>query len=205
VIPLTQQNFCALARDLRSDETGSAVMEFGLIITVFMTLMLGLFDLGQLAYTQSVLNGAVQEAARSSSLEINDTAVADARVLELTRISAPGATISTSRVSYFDFADIKRAEAWNDEDGDGLCNNDEGYTDENGNGQWDEDVGSDGNGGAGDVVIYTVTATYEPLFPNPFYPGGSDSRTVTSSTVKKNQPFSLQDGLGSDAGVCDGA
>lgn len=203
MIRLPKRKLASLSRRLLSDEQGATVMEFGLMVTVFMTLMLGLFDLGQLAYTQSVLNGAVQEAGRASSLEINDTTGADARVLELTQIAAPDATIETKRVSYFDFADVERAESWNDEDGDGICNDGEGYTDENGNGQWDEDVGAEGNGGAGDVVIYTVTATYSPLFPNPFYPGGKDSRSVTSSTVKKNQPFAEQAGLGSDAGVCD--
>ncbi len=193
----------ARLRGLLADESGTTVMEFGLMITVFMTLMLGLFDLGQLAYTQAILNGAVQEAARTSSLEGGNTTTADSRVRELIRVSAPDATIATTRVSYFDFADIDRPESWNDADNDGLCNNSEAYTDENGNGQWDEDIGEDGNGGAGDVVIYTVTATYAPLFPIPFYPGGSDNRSVTSSAVKKNQPFADQTGYGSDAGNCD--
>ena len=187
---------------LRRDEEGTTVLEFGLIATVFISLLLGLFDLGQIVYTQSILDGAVQTAARSSSLESGNTAEADQEVQDIVRLTAPEATIAASRVSYFDFDDIERAERWNDTDGNGVCDNGETYADENDNGQWDEDIGSDGNGGAGDVVVYTVTATYEPLFPNPFVPGGSDERKLTASTVKKNQPYADQPGYGSAALRC---
>lgn len=195
--------FRTLARDIVRDEQGTTVMEFGLIVTVFLTLLLGLFDLGQLAYAQAILNGVVQEAARSSSLETADTAIADARITEMVEIAAPGVTVVTERKSYFDFADVERAESWNDADNSDTCDNGEAYTDENGNGQWDADIGASGNGGAGDVVVYTVTASYDPLFPNPFLSWGKDKRTVTASAVKKNQPFADQANYGSDAGTCD--
>jgi hypothetical protein len=190
-------------RALAADERGATVMEFGLMITVFVTLLLGLFDIGQMAYTQSILNGAVQDAARLSALEGADSAAADARVLELVKIVAPSATMETDRESYASFADIGRPERWNDANNDGTCSEGESYVDENGNGNWDVDIGQDGNGGAEDVVIYTVTVTYEPLFPNPFLSGGRDDRQVQSSAIKKNQPFSDQEEYGSDAGTCE--
>ena len=190
-------------RRLRGDETGTTVMEFGLIATVFVGLLLGLFDLGQIAYTQAILNGAVQDAARSSSLEINDTTAEDTRIEQMVRVAAPGATVATERLSYASFADVGRPERWNDADADGTCADGESYTDENGNGDWDEDIGADGNGGAEDVVVYTVTVTYDPLFPNPFYPGGTDERRLVASSIKKNQPFADQEEYGSDAGTCE--
>ena len=67
---MTRAMILARLRALPADEQGTSVMEFGLMVTVFVGMLLGLFDLGQLAYTQAVLNGAVQEAARSSSLEV---------------------------------------------------------------------------------------------------------------------------------------
>lgn len=188
---------------LRDDEQGTTIMEFGLMATVFVTLLLGLFDLGQLAYTKSVLDGAVQTAARSSSLESGNTTLADTEVQKIVRYAAPKATVTTSRVSYYDFDDIERAESWNDADDSGICDNGETYSDENRNGQWDEDIGTDGNGGASDVIIYTVSVSYSPLFPNPFIPGGTKKRELTSSTVKKNQPFADQPGYGASAGTCD--
>ena len=178
-------------------------MEFGLMATVFLTLLLGLFDIGQMAYANAILKGATQDAARSSSLETGNTSAADAKVASIISTVAPGATVQSSRVSYYDFEDIERPESWNDENDDGTCNEGEAYTDENGNGAWDADVGVSGNGGAGDVVIYSVTVTYDPLFPNPFMPGGTSKRKISSSAVKKNQPFADQAKYGADAGVCD--
>ncbi len=200
---MTRAMILARLRALPADEQGTSVMEFGLMVTVFVGMLLGLFDLGQLAYTQAVLNGAVQEAARSSSLEVGDIDAADAMVEDIVSVVAPGAEFETERVSYASFADIARPERWNDENADGTCSDGESYTDENGNGQWDPDVGTDGNGGAEDVVLYSVTVTYEPLFPNPFYVGGTSDRTVRASAIKKNQPFADQAEYGSDAGTCD--
>lgn len=197
------RNMSGFVRRLIADEQGTSVMEFGLMITVFMTLLLGLFDLGQMAYANAILKGAVQDAARSSSLETSNTAAADLEVAAAVRAVAIDAAVTSTRVSYFDFEDVERPESWNDEDGDGLCNDGEAYTDENRNGRWDEDIGTAGNGGAGDVVIYTVKIEYDPLFPNPFIPGGTSKRELSASSVKKNQPFADQANYGSDAGVCD--
>jgi hypothetical protein len=114
---------------------------------------------------------------------------------------APGAKVTTSRVSYYDFADIGRAEAWNDRNGNGTCDHNESYTDENGNGQWDADIGVSGNGGADDVVMYTVTVQYDRLFKMPLTPGET-TRTITATAVRKNQPYANQDGYGHEAGTC---
>jgi Flp pilus assembly protein TadG len=187
---------------LRRDARGTTVMEFGILASVFIMLLMGLFDLGQLAYAKSVLNGAVQSAARSSSLETGDTDAADQKVTEMVQRVVPDAEVVASRVSYFDFADVGRSEAWNDENNDDDCTDGEAYTDENGNGQWDRDIGATGNGGAGDVVIYSVTLKYKPSFGMPLLPSAYGERTLTAKTVKKNQPFADQVGYGSDAGTC---
>lgn len=189
------------AHALRSDSKGSALLEFAFTAPLWILLVLGSLDLGQMAYAKSLLSGATQDAARNASLETGDTTKADAMVEAQVRRIAPGATVTTSRVSYYDFADIGRPEAWDDKDGDGECNNNETYTDENGNGQWDADVGLSGNGGADDVVMYTVTVEYNRLFRMPLMPGKT-TRTITASAVRKNQPFANQDGYGSEAGVC---
>ena len=185
-----------------SEEKGATLMEFGIVSVVFITMLLGMMDIGQMAYTQAVLNGAAQSVSREVALENGDPDLSDAELTRLVRRVAPGATITPERKSYFDFDDIERAEQFNDADGDGFCNNDENFVDENGNGQWDEDVGVNGNGGANDVVVYTVTASYEPLFKIPFYDNASAKRELSATFVKKNQPFSAQNALGSTVGVC---
>jgi hypothetical protein len=190
---------------------GSAAVEFAVVAPTFLIFMLGIFDMGQMLYAKSVLEGAVQSAARMSALETGDTEEADAMVEKSVKPIIPGVAFQASRVSYFDFADIKRPEKWNDdngdeevdpEDGNGVCDNGETYTDENNNGIWDDDIGQDGNGGASDVVIYTVTVTYTPTFKIPFTPKSWDDRSLTSTAVRKNQPFTNQDSYSSKAGLC---
>lgn len=188
--------------DLREARIGSTVIEFAIVAPVLILLLTGIFDVGYMVYAQAVLNGAIQQAARSSSLETADTSAADAYITSIMQRILPSAQVATTRKSYYDFTDIARPEAWNDSNNDGTCDNSEAYTDENGNGHWDADVGKSGNGGADDVVIYTVTVTYKPIFSNPFIAGTAATRTLTASTVKKNQPFSAQTAYGSSAGVC---
>lgn len=192
-----------LPAGLRRDEKGVTVVEFALIAPTFLLMLMGTLDMGHMVYSQSVLNGAVQSAARDASLEGGDTDAADALVLARVEGIMPGVELDTSRRSYFDFADIDRAEQWNDADNNGLCNDGEAYTDENGNGQWDDEIGVNGNGGANDVVIYTVRATYEPLFTIPFLPEEWETRTLESTAIKKNQPFAAQSSYLSTAGTCD--
>ncbi|GAA5056289.1 hypothetical protein GCM10023208_20960 [Erythrobacter westpacificensis] len=191
-----------LVRDLGRDESGVTVVEFALIAPTFLLLLLGTLDIGQMVYAQSVLNGAVQTAARDASLEGGDTAAADAMVLEQISGVMPGVELNTSRTSYYDFADIERAEQWNDADDNGICNDGEAFVDENRNGQWDDDIGVSGNGGANDVVIYEVEATYTSPFRVPFMREAWGARTLSSSAIKKNQPFANQSGYSSEAGTC---
>ncbi|MWV28656.1 TadE/TadG family type IV pilus assembly protein [Aurantiacibacter rhizosphaerae] len=195
-------NLKALAADLRRDESGVTVVEFALIAPTFLLLLMGTLDIGQMVYAQSVLNGAVQVAARDASLEGGDTDAADALVLERVKGIMPGVELKTSRTSYYDFADIERAEQWNDADDNGICDDGEAYVDENRNGQWDDDIGVSGNGGANDVVIYSVEATYEPMIKVPFLKKAWQSRTLSTSALKKNQPFANQSGYSSQAGTC---
>ncbi|MEJ2459167.1 MAG: pilus assembly protein [Novosphingobium sp.] len=169
---------------LHKARDGATIVEFALAAPVFLMVLIGIFDAGYMAYATGVLHGAVQEAGRNSSLETADTSAADAYVTGVMQGVLPGAVVTTARTSYYDFSDIARPEAWNDANNSGTCDNGESYTDENGTGQWDADIGASGNGGANDVVVYTVTVTYTPVFPNPFLPGTGGTRKLTASTVK---------------------
>lgn len=186
---------------MRSSAGGSAI-EFALICPVFLLLLFVVLDLGHMAYANSVLNGAVNEAARTSALETGDSVEADNLVRNSVRSIIPEATLSSTRTSYYDFADIGRAERWNDANNNGSCDNGEPYTDENRSGNWDPDIGVNGNGGANDVVVYRVTVRYIPVFQIPFLPSSWGQRTMNASAFKKNQPFANQTNYGSTAGAC---
>lgn len=178
------------------------MLEFALVAPVFLMLVLGTLDLGQMIYGNSVLNGAVEKAARDSALETTSTLQADNTVRSIVGPILPGAQITTSRTSYLDFLDIGRPERWNDGNNNGTCDNNESYVDENGDGLWNADIGVQGNGGASDVIIYTVNVSYTPVFKIPFMPEMWNQRTLTSSAVRKNQPYALQEAYGATAGIC---
>ncbi len=191
-----------LDRRLISEPKGAAAVEFALVAPVFLMLILEIFDLGQMAYGKSVLSGAVEKAARDSTLETTSTLQADTMVKRAVLPIIPNADITTTRTSYYDFNDIGRAEKWNDGNNNGLCDNSESFVDENGNGDWDADIGIGGNGGASDVVVYTVNVTYSPIFRIPFFPQSWNERNLIAKAVRKNQPFATQERYGSSAGIC---
>jgi hypothetical protein len=179
------------------------VVEFALVAPVFLLFLVGGLDLGQMVYGQSVLNGAVQDAARNSTLEGGNIAAIDAEVGLIVRNILPGAKVTGLRKSYYDFTDIGRAEKWNDANGNGTCDNGETYTDENSSGIWESDIGKSGNGGANDVILYTVTATYDPIFEIPILPERwRGPVTLQSVTVRKNQPFNNQQKYATVVGTC---
>lgn len=191
-----------LRRGLAAAQDGVTALEFALVAPVFLMMMLGMFDIGQMVYLRAVLYGAVEQAARSASLESGDTTTADNIVKNAVKPVMPTATITTTRKSYYDFTDVNRAEKFTDLNGNGTCNAGEPFIDENRSGSWDANVGKSGNGGAGDVVIYTVNVTYKPLFTVKWLSTWNQDRTLTAVGVRKNQPFAAQQSYGSSAGTC---
>lgn len=191
-----------LRADCRGDTRGVTAIEFAVAGPVLIILLMGIFDLGHMAYIRAVLQGGVQQVARNGTLETAETEAGDAYVKRLVDGVAPGAKVEITRSSYFDFTDIARPEAWNDKNNNSICDNGESYTDENKNGHWDADVGKSGNGGANDVVVYTVKVTYTPVFPVPGLTDGNTRRTLSATAVRKNQPYALQQAVGSAAGTC---
>jgi len=95
-----------LARDTR----GAPALEFAMVAPVFLLLMLGVANVGQLIYAKILLNGAVEQAARTSATENGDTTAADNTVQKIVGPIVPGATFTTTRYRYYDFTDVGRAE-----------------------------------------------------------------------------------------------
>lgn len=187
---------------LRAAREGAAAVEFALAAPVLLVLLIGMFDMGHMAYLNAVLNGAVEKVARDSALETANTTTSDQAVGTIMAGVAPGASVTTTRNSYYDFTDVARPEAWGDTNANGRCDNGESYTDENNNGSWDADIGRTGNGGSGDVVYLTATMTYQPLFKVPFTGNPNGTRTLKATAVTKNQPFGNQGQYSTAARTC---
>lgn len=184
-----------LLRRLAGDREGVTAVEFGLISPVLFMMLMGIFDMAHGVYSNAMVSGAMQSAARNMTIEgalLREAAV-DQRVIADVRAVVPtNATITLNKQKFFDFNDVNRPEDFTDTNNDGVCNNGEPFVDVNGNNQWDANRGANGIGGARDVVVYTVTVTYPRLFPIYGFIGISQDATVRASTVLRNQPFDEQ-------------
>lgn len=189
------------ARRLARASEGTAVTEFGLIAPVLFVLLFGAFDVGHTLYMKSVLQGAVQKAARDSTLQSAAGNVAtvrdaiDAAVEGQLRPLNRSATITFDRRFYKTFTDAAAAQAeeYNDTNDSGTCDNGETFEDLNNNGNWDADGGNSiDRAGARDNVVYTVAVEYPALFPLYKFIGGSGTTRIEASTVLSNQPYGDQ-------------
>jgi Flp pilus assembly protein TadG len=181
-------------RGIRHDAEGATVVEFALVAPVLVMTLLAMFDMGYGMWAQTMLQGALQDAARASTMESANTQLTgiDAIITHRVKQLVPDATMAFKRKSYTSFGDVGRAEDYTDSNGNGACDAGEPYEDANGNGAWDTDRGQLGNGGARDAVVYSVSATYPRPFPFMAMVGLSKTVTVSAQTVLRNQPFKLQ-------------
>lgn len=182
----------ALLRRLKTDTAGVTAVEFGLISPALMVLLLGVFDLGYNMYTNEMLHGAIQRAARASTIEGAEAkqAAIDAIVTGEVKAVAANATLTFDRKSYASFTRVGRPEDYTDTNANNTCDNGEPYEDANANGVWDLDPGTAGFGAARDAVLYTVTVKYPRLVPiAAWLPGQNKEFTLKTSTVLRNQPY----------------
>src|SRR3954463_7205231 len=176
---------------LTRDERGVTVVEFAIVAPVMLLMLMGFFDLAHTEYPRSVLQGAMQMAARNSTLESGLTSQSsiDTYVTnQVTSVVGAGATFTPTRLSYSDFSQVGIAERYNDTNGNGKWDVGECFEDVNGNGQWDADIGKSGQGGANDAVLYTMTVSYKRMFPMAKMLGWPSNQTISASTVLRNQP-----------------
>lgn len=199
-------HFMARLRALAPSERGTTILEFGLISPALIVMLLGALDIGHTLYMQSVLQGAVQKAARDGTLEgaagssstPRDTI--DTRVREQLATLHKTAVVTITRRFYRTFSKAAAAQAETFTDSavgstyrDNKCNNGESYVDANNNGLFDRDGGdSVDHAGARDNVVYTVTISYPRMFPLDKLVGGHGTTRLTASTVLANQPFGDQ-------------
>lgn len=184
-------------RLLKRNKKGATLVEFAIIAPSFMLLLMGTFDLGYTIFLRATFSGAVLDAARASTLETapaTQTAIDDIITDRMTGINS-SSELQFERQSYFDFADVARSEpVIDDQNSDGICDPGETYEDENNNNGWDADVGESGIGGPNDVVLYTVTLTYDRIFPLYGLLGQSQENSMDFTTVLRNQPYGVQSG-----------
>lgn len=180
----------ALARDIR----GAALVEFAIIVPVVAMLLLGSIEFGLNVYLRAVLEGAMQQAGRNSSLQSAQTgqSAIDTFVRDRVQTILPNATVTFTRQNYYTFSTVGRPEDFTDSNSNGVHDSTECFQDANGNGVWDADAARTGLGGANDVVEYTATVNYQSIIPGGAALGLSPTTTIKATTILRNQPFATQ-------------
>ena len=187
---MTRRNPLALLRRLRRDHSAVTILEFALVAPVMLLLLLGFFDLGYRAYASSVLQGALHDAARMATVGGYSMTQIDTRVK--TRLSnfATRSTVTTAADSYYQFSGVAQPELIV---GDTIplntYNAGDCFEDQNSNNTYDTDRARSGTGGSDDIVRYRVTITFPRVFPLGILMGWSNTQTLTSETVLRNQPY----------------
>lgn len=171
-----------LTRRLQKSERGTAFIEFALTAPVFLLILLGIFDYCWQMYAQQVLQGVVAKAGRDATLEgfAADQTALDAKVALQVKQVFKNADVAFSRRVFDDYSDI-RPLRWVDSNANGI-------QDPSPEDCW-EDGGRQGNGGADDVVQYTVSMRFDRVLPVWRMLGQPQYKTLSSTTLLRNQPF----------------
>lgn len=178
-----------LVSSLRQDTQGATFVEFALISPVLLIALMGGMDLAFNAYASTVLRGAVADAARGSTIMNADGGALDGDVRDQVRSVLPSVALTFDRKAYATFSEVNSPEDFTDVDGDGSCTAGEPFEDANGNGTYDLDRSVSGMGSARDVVEYTVTMSYDRLFPAPGLIGLPDRFETSATSLVRNQPY----------------
>ena len=188
---------CRLRR-LLPNSSGIAAVEFALLAPVFLGILLTVFEFGFAFYARAVLQGAVEEAARTASLENTQFSAISQRVSTQVTNVLPSSDADTDisfeldPVYYSNYVDLELPEDFEDDNNNNEWDSDECFVDRNNNAIYDTDVGISGRGGAQDVVAITATLSYARPFPLWRMFGLEPRQTIRVSTFLRNQPFSAQ-------------
>jgi hypothetical protein len=186
-------------RRLAGDEGGAAISEFGLLLLPMCLFLIGSLDMGMEIYYKSLLQGAVNDVARSaivespsltgdSSMQLEDKikAAIKARVGTL----VPNPTWDIKLQSYYDFSGARKPERYTDTNKNGKYDKGECFIDTKVNGVYDTDSSSNKRGGADDVVFYEVNMKAPRVLPVTKLFGASGDYDLTVKTAVRNQPYS---------------
>ncbi len=185
-----------LIKRLVNAEQGAFVIEYALLVPVFLTLTLGSMEIGRMLMVNAALEGAVTESSRVAitgnipdGYETVDAYIQDFIKENLNDVGID-AGVEISMKVYDSFSDIGEQEPFTDTDGDLVCNNGEFFTDVNGNGAWDVDMGSDGTGGEENIMLMEIAVDL------PYMTGGfieafshESSINLSASTAVRNEPY----------------
>ncbi|WP_051272863.1 TadE/TadG family type IV pilus assembly protein [Sphingomonas phyllosphaerae] len=187
-------------RALLPASDGATLVEFGLVVLPFLTLLMGALDLGYQVYLSALTNGAMERAARKATVASTTKAQVAAAIRAEVRTILPAgsrddpAAVTVTPLSYTNFASIGKGERIvADTAPVGQYNSTDCYEDRNNNGRYDATFGGgDDMGTADDVIYYDVIVKVPRLFPLARAIGLGPDTIVDARTLIRNQPYGDQ-------------
>ncbi len=182
----------AATASLRRNDDGNLTTEFALTVPLFLSLFLGVLELGNFYILAGSLENAVLRASRFGITGSDGSATprADqvrAIILEETAGRIPEEDLEITTQVFEQFADIGETEPFVDSNGSGTWEAGEAFTDVNGNGNWDDDLSVAGLGGPGDIVLYQVRYNAPSL--SGLFDWATTIFPVTATVAVRNEPF----------------
>ncbi|MGE0118598.1 MAG: TadE/TadG family type IV pilus assembly protein [Dongiaceae bacterium] len=191
-----------LGRQLRRfgrSNDGAAALEFALVLPPLCLILVGMFEVAMLMFTQASMEGALREAARFSMTgSVQDPADREEQIVAIVDQYTFGMLDTDDMVTTFlvydSFTDVNQPEPFTDNNGNGTFEagiDDFDVDDDiNGNGQWDGDMGIAGVGTAEQVVEYTVEYDWQVMTPFMAQFMGDDGQIhLTARVVIRNEPW----------------
>ncbi len=181
---------------MMASQEGSAAVEFALISPVLLLFTIGIIELSLMMLTQNMMESATFTASRLGKTGYTEAGITREDTIIDALQDVAGTVMDTSLVTiesttYNEFGDVGQPEPFVDANSNGEHDDGENFTDVNGNGIYDTDMGTTGLGGAGQVVVYTVSYPWHITTPLMSAIFGEDGVFVlTARTVVRNEPFS---------------
>lgn len=180
-------------RRFARDNDGAAALEFALVLPPLCLILVGMFEMSMLMFTQASMEGALREAARFGMTgSVSDPAQRQTQILAIIKKDTfnmlQNPTISFE--IYNSFNSVGDPEPYVDSNGNGKRDSGESYTDVNGNAQWDADQGKAGIGASAQIVQYTVQYDWHVITPfmAPVF-GNNGKVHLKASVVLRNEPW----------------
>ncbi|WP_120498778.1 TadE/TadG family type IV pilus assembly protein [Kiloniella sp. EL199] len=176
-------------------DKGVVALEYALGLPVFLTMVLGIFDLGGVYFASILLEGGLREAARYGVTgNLAPGVTKEEKILETINFHGAGfvqvKADELSTLVYKDFDSIGDPEPYVDADGNNAYDAGEAFTDLNCNGAWDSDSGFDGAGNGSEVVLYTVEHETQLITGYIAHLVGKDGKVkLRASVAVRNEPY----------------
>jgi len=179
----------------KAGQSGSAMVEFALIAPAFLAIVGGIVEFSGIIFAQTLLEGGIREASRFGIIGSSANAAAgEAEIQRIIRKNAFGIIdaddIRVETLAYSSFGAVGQPEPFDDNNGNGQFDPDEGeaFVDVNGNGARDDDQGQAGLGGGNQVVLYQLAYDWDIMIPI-FEPFFGEQVTLEASIAVRNEPF----------------